>query len=276
MTWLLRHIARLLLWLRGVDRVFVGTPHARVHLYDVSGRGPGHPLVLVHGLGAEASHWAPLLPWLRGRHRRIVIPDLPGFGFSSDPEDASSESVYRATVAALARVIDEPFVLVGNSLGGAFAVRYAADHPGRVLGLYLVSPAGAVLSEEEWGDAKRMFAMASPAEAWVFLGRLFARRRWFHRVLAGAVARDFQRPWIRRFIGGLRDVERDLVSVARALAIPRRVLWGGQERLLPASSLAQWKSAGIEVVEPADLGHCPQLEAPRRVARMIREFAAGC
>jgi pimeloyl-ACP methyl ester carboxylesterase len=58
--------------------------------------------------------------------------------------------------------------------------------------------------------------------------------------------------------------------------MPRRVLWGGQERLLPASSLAQWKGAGIDVVEPPDLGHCPQLEEPRRLARMVREFAACC
>lgn len=75
------------------------------------------PVLLLHGSGpgTTAAAWIPLLPALAGR--RIIAPDLPGFGEAPPaPVDEWADIV----------APDEPCVIIGNSAGGALALRLAA------------------------------------------------------------------------------------------------------------------------------------------------------
>lgn len=69
-------------------------------------------------------------------HRAIAV-DLPGFGDSPPPE---IDAPWTDVLATLDELGAERFVLVGNSFGGAVAMRVAALAPERVAGLMLVSP----------------------------------------------------------------------------------------------------------------------------------------
>jgi pimeloyl-ACP methyl ester carboxylesterase len=99
---------------------------AGVSTYLLEG-GDGAPFVLLHGQGGFAAHWLQVIPQLMAQHR-VVAPDLPGLGASqvlSDRLDAS------AVVAWLGELISqtcaEPPTVVGISLGGAVATRFAIE-----------------------------------------------------------------------------------------------------------------------------------------------------
>ena len=128
--------------------------------------GDGPPVVLLHGPFANASHWLQVIPGMVRSHR-VIAPDLPGHGaseVSGDPLDAER------TVAWLGELIERtcpsPPTLVGHSLGGALAARFAAAHPDRLAGLVLVDSLGLApfAPAPEFGAALEQF-MAQPSEA---------------------------------------------------------------------------------------------------------------
>lgn len=114
--------------------------------------GTGTPVIFIHGSGPGASGHSNFklnYRWLADQGYRAIVPDLPGYGLSSKPADC--EYVLDFFVAALHRFLErigvERCVLVGNSLGGAIAVKYALDHPDAVSRLVLMGPGG--LEERE-------------------------------------------------------------------------------------------------------------------------------
>ena len=102
--------------------------------------GAGPPVVLLHGPVANAFHWRRVIPALTERHH-VVAPDLPGQG-ATPPTAAGSRGEVLAWLDALVDgTCEGPPVMVGLTLGGAIAASYAAEHPGRLESLVLVSRA---------------------------------------------------------------------------------------------------------------------------------------
>jgi pimeloyl-ACP methyl ester carboxylesterase len=127
-----------------VQERFVELPSTRLRL-RVLAAGSGRPLLLLHGVTQTGAVWAPLQAELRGYH--LLAVDLPGHGLS-DPVDYARGQVREHTL----RVVDdllsqlglETTALVGHSLGGMYALWYAAARPERVASLIaLGAPAGA-------------------------------------------------------------------------------------------------------------------------------------
>lgn len=115
--------------------------------YHEAGEGP--VLVMLHGAGPGASAWSNFqhnLP-VYARSFRVIMVDQPGFGGTKfPPEYPSHYIVYTAKLLAeLFDVlgIDRAHVL-GNSLGGAVAVRFAMDFPERADRLVLMGPGSAL------------------------------------------------------------------------------------------------------------------------------------
>jgi pimeloyl-ACP methyl ester carboxylesterase len=104
--------------------------------------GEGPPIVLLHGQGGFAAHWVRVIPRLVETHR-VVAPDLPGLGRS---EVRSGRLDGRGMVAWLGDLIaytcPEPPIVVGISLGGALAARFAVQGGDRVRLVVLVNSGG--------------------------------------------------------------------------------------------------------------------------------------
>ncbi|MGH9000954.1 MAG: alpha/beta fold hydrolase, partial [Acidimicrobiia bacterium] len=108
--------------------------------------GDGQPVVLVHGSGPGVSayaNWRLTLPAL-APHVRVLAPDMVGFGFTNRPGDVvyGLDTWVDQLLAFLDALEIDRASLVGNSFGGALALRLAADHPDRVERLVLMGSAG--------------------------------------------------------------------------------------------------------------------------------------
>ena len=100
-------------------------------------------VLLVHGLGQNGfTDWLPVIPQLASRYRVLAV-DLPGFGYSASPPGKYSPKNYARLLSnLLARHANAPAIVIGHSLGGAVALRLAADYPAQVSKLVLVNVAG--------------------------------------------------------------------------------------------------------------------------------------
>ncbi len=106
-----------------------------------AGRGKP-PLLLLHGFTGSAEAWRDLLPLLGKRTRTLAI-DLPGHGPSGGEGSFPDRITLADCVAWVRRRLDDldirSCVLLGYSMGGRVALRFALDHPARVSGLVLES-----------------------------------------------------------------------------------------------------------------------------------------
>lgn len=117
-----------------------GTP---IHVAEV---GDGPPVVMLHGGGPGASgvsNYGRNIDALARTHR-VIVPDMPGYGRSAKTLDHTDPFGFLArTIRGLIDALGLPSAhVVGNSLGGAAALRLALEFPDRVGKLVLMGPGG--------------------------------------------------------------------------------------------------------------------------------------
>jgi len=99
--------------------------------------GSGAPLLLLHGYTQTNVMWHRVAPALAARFS-VVIPDLPGYGWSNAPEADSAHAPYdkrsmaSIMIEAMEKLGHVRFRVAGHDRGGRVAYRLALDHPGRV------------------------------------------------------------------------------------------------------------------------------------------------
>ena len=104
--------------------------------------GSGPPVVILHGGGQFAATWTRVISQLVTDHR-VIVADLPGHGASQVQEGVLDADGVLAWVGELLEATGpSPPVLVGHSLGGAIAARFAIDHGDRIGSLVLVDTFG--------------------------------------------------------------------------------------------------------------------------------------
>ncbi len=106
--------------------------------------GEGRPVVLLHGPGGYGAQWIRVIPDLVKTHR-VIAPDLPGHGDSAFFTGAPlPESVNAWMDDLIECTCDQKPVIVGHTLGGAIAARYAAENGARIASVVLVDALGLV------------------------------------------------------------------------------------------------------------------------------------
>ncbi len=140
---------------------FVQLPSTEIHVIDTGGTGTPH--VLIHGLGGSHTNWIEVFDRLAERGRTIAM-DLPGYGYSP-PVDSHDLDSLAVVLIDLLDTLDEPAVLIGNSMGGLLAEMVTARRPGAVADLILIAPASPIASlrnHPDNGVAARLAAQSFP------------------------------------------------------------------------------------------------------------------
>lgn len=87
------------------------------------------PLVILHGWGSSLESWRQVAEAFERAGKRVIIPDLPGFGETQEPSkpwDVSDYINFLKNFLAKARI--SKFALAGHSFGGQLAIAFAAQH----------------------------------------------------------------------------------------------------------------------------------------------------
>src|SRR5690242_9882520 len=112
--------------------------------------GDGEPLVLLHGGSGSWTHWIRNVAPLAAAGRRVLVPDLPGFGDSARPPgNGDADGVVPVLAEGLPYLLGmQPVDIAGFSFGGLCGGLLAAAHPELVRRLVLVGAPGFGLREK--------------------------------------------------------------------------------------------------------------------------------
>lgn len=268
------------------DRVSLTVPYLYRHL-----DGPGSwrvPSLLVHGFGADKETWL-LMASLLSRRRPLVLCDLPGFGRASPiPRELASPAAQARSLLLIMDAIGlRSADLIGNSMGGGVSLRLAHDAPERVHSLTLINALGPASLATGGPDSEyyrqlqrgdNLLVPDAPDQGAEMMEMLMARRPLLPRsVLRYAAAqRIAARDRLQIIFRGWMDSspEDHLPDDLAAIRCPTLVICGEKDRVIhPAINHAMADAIpGAELVSMTDVGHLPQLEAPRRTARAIEPF----
>ncbi|NEC40188.1 alpha/beta fold hydrolase [Streptomyces sp. SID8016] len=283
-----------------------GLPTMQETTYDIGGRnifaaetGDGPPVLLLHGGGPGASgvsNYARNITEL-AKEYRVIVPDLPGYGRSTKGIDGSDPFGHLAD--GIRGLLDglglEKAHLVGNSYGGACALRLALDTPNRVDRMVLMGPGGigttrslptpglnSLLNYYTGDGPSRRKLEKFIRDYLVFNAADVPDAAIDERYRASIDPEVIASPPLRRPSGpnALRTVwKMDFTRDARLsrLPVPTLVLWGAQDRVNRPSGgpmLAE-RMPNCDLYMAANTGHWVQFERAELFNRLCAGFLAG-
>jgi 3-oxoadipate enol-lactonase len=253
----------------------------RLH-YEVHGRG--EPVLLIMGLGSNAYGWHRTLPWLSERYQAIAF-DNRGTGRSDVPEGAYSIArMADDAVSVLDAAGHERAHVVGASLGGMIAQRFALAHPGRVRALVLVctTPGG---RESTRAKDEVMTAMVTGGgdpstvyrrNAWFLYGEE-TRAKHPERIEEDLVYRSKIPTSPTGYLGQLQAaMQHDAAGELGAIAAPTLVVHGDADLLIPPANgkLLAARIPGAELSLIPGAGHMLQADGGHVIRDRVIAFLA--
>jgi pimeloyl-ACP methyl ester carboxylesterase len=262
-----------------------GTVH-----YQLSGPPGGELVVLIHGFSVPSYVWEATVPALTGEGYRVLSYDLWGRGWSDRPDAAYNLALFTAQLEQLWQLLEleGPAHLIGLSMGGPIAARYAADHPDRILTVSLIAP------EAERTTVQTIFPLNLPG-----IGELIMTAYLEPVLLPSLQVKDFHDPagfpdWEARYREQIRyrgfgpallstirhlpevDPVHEYRQVSR-LDIPVLLVWGEEDQTFSRADMREVQQAFSEVsFHPIpEAGHLPHLERPELVNPRLLTFLAS-
>lgn len=249
--------------------------------------GSGAPVLLIHGSGPGVSAWANwrlTIPAL-SQQRRVIAPDMVGFGFSERPADIRYDlGTWVAQAIGLLDALEIDCAdLVGNSFGGALSLALAIRHPKRVRRLVLMGSAGLSFPitpglDAVWGYQPSIDNMRKLLDVFAFDRALMTDELAGLRYKA-SIQPGFQEAFSAMFpaprqngVEALASREEDI----RALPHETLVVHGREDLVIPLSNsltLAQW-IARSQLHVFGRCGHWTQIEHAARFAQLVENFLA--
>ena len=249
--------------------------------------GSGSPVILLHGPFAHAGHWLRVIPDLAKTHR-VIAPDLPGHGTSHATESALTvEGVLTWLDELITRTCESPPALVGQTLGGAIAARFAIGHGARVSRLVLIDSFGLAPLELPSNFAQALSDYVSqPTEAthqglWRYCAfdlELLQRRmgeRW--ELFTDYNLQLARTPSVRAAANMLMERFASTIPTGELarITVPTGLVWGRHDLAIPltgaeaASARLGWP---LHVIENS--ADDPPVEQPEAILRVLRTILA--
>jgi pimeloyl-ACP methyl ester carboxylesterase len=251
--------------------------------------GEGAPVLLIHGSGPGVTayaNWRVVIPVL-SEHFRVIAPDMAGFGFSDRPEGI--EYGLRTWVDQALGLMDnlglEKAHLVGNSFGGAIALRLAAEHPDRVGRVVLMGSMGVHFPITEgldrvWGYEPSFENMRRVLDVFAYSRELvndeLAEVRY-----RGSIQPGFQEAFAamfpadesgsrQRWVEAMRTPDDEI----RSLQHRTLIVHGREDQVIPLQNSYDLESLlpNADLVVFSHCGHWSMIERTADFNRMVRDF----
>jgi pimeloyl-[acyl-carrier protein] methyl ester esterase len=253
----------------------------------VESTGHGPPLVLLHGWAMHSGIWGPIVAHLARSHRVHAI-DLPGHGRSAPIAPCTLDAIVAAVEAALDGEV-HPLDVLGWSLGGLIAIRWAESRPASVKRLALVCTSPKFVAGADWPHAMPMEAVARFGDelhvAWKLTVQRFLALQVHNSEHGRAtLAAMREQLWARGeparpALSATLDVlvTADLRANAPRIAQPTLVIAGARDTLTPPDA-GRWLAGsipGAQFLEIAGSAHAPFLSHPGEFLAALEAFVGA-
>lgn len=246
--------------------------------------GEGPPMVLLHGPIAYGAHFFRIIPSLSSAHR-VIAPDLPGHGESGF---FSNGLTIEQALGWLDDLIEctcaKPPVLVGHTLGGALAARYAADSGRPLASMVLVDTLGLVefQPQPEFGAALQAFLDAPGGDThdalWAQCAFDLPRLRqrlgepweWIREANLDGIRKFGMRtliPWLEQF--GQPAIPHEVLA---RITVRPALIWGRKDRATPlavAENASRKYGWPLKVID--DAADDPTIDQPEALVAALLE-----
>ena len=257
----------------------------RTNYHDLNSAAPGVPLLLIHGSGPGVSafaNWRLVMPAFAAS-RRVIAPDMAGFGFTDRPAgyDYTIDNWVSHALGLLDALALPQVDLIGNSFGGALSLALAIRHPQRVRRLVLMGAAGVHFEltpalDAVWGYQPSFENMRRMMDLFAYDRSLvndeLAELRYQASIRPGfqeSFSAMFPAPR-QRSVDALASPEADIAKLAHQTL----VIHGREDRVIPMATSLRL----AELIPNAQLhvfgkcGHWTQIEHSARFARLVTDF----
>lgn len=267
---------------------FVTLPDGPTVHYRDEGPRDAPVIVLLHGSNADLHTWQPWVDRLKDRYR-LIRYDQRGHGLTGPAADEDyRQDAFTTDLEVFRTKLNlNRFILVGQSMGGGIAARYAMLHPDQLAGLVLIDAAGAPRT----GKPPQNLGFAVAATPGLNRLMLVITPRWVIKQSMSQAVRNqsvvtpeaVDRTWELLRYPGSRAATLARLSQSQptfapqqveAIAIPTLVMWGEDDPLIPYAA-AEWYRDHLlraQLVAYPGIGHLPMEEAPDRSAADLARF----
>ncbi len=247
--------------------------------------GSGDPVVFIHGSGPGVTayaNWRLSLPLLAEKFH-CYAPDMAGFGFTERPEGVTYG--LQVWVDQILGFIDalglQRVSLVGNSFGGAIALRFAVDHPDRLDKLVLMGSVGVPFELTEaldaaWGYQPSLDNMRRMLDYFAFSRELVTDELASLRY-AASIRPGFQESFSamfpaprQRWVDALCTPDEQIAGIRQ----PTLIVHGRDDQVIPTSTSLRLN----ELIDDSELhifgrcGHWTQIEKAGPFTELVADF----
>ena len=259
----------------------------------------GHPpLLLVHGFGASTDHWRKNIAEL-SQDFEVWAIDLLGFGRSAKPNWSYSGNLWRDQLHDfITEVINQPVVLLGNSLGGYSCLCVAAQCPTSAVGLVLLNSAGPFSDTQSptpknplakflgkltktillqpWASFLLFQYVRQPSIIRKTLSQVYLDQSAVTEQLVEEIYRPSCDPGAHQvFASVFKSPQGEKIDVLLAqMKCPLLMLWGEADPWIKARERgAKFRQYYPQLTEHyLQAGHCPHDEVPEQVNSLVRSW----
>ncbi|OGH42361.1 MAG: hypothetical protein A3H79_04785 [Candidatus Levybacteria bacterium RIFCSPLOWO2_02_FULL_36_8b] len=228
-------------------------------------------IIILHGWGLNGQKYEKLSQLLEKKGYKVFAPDFPGFGSEPLKSESMDLGDYVEFLNNLIKKnkISKP-ILIGHSFGGRVALRYGFENPSKVSKLILT---GTPIIREKSFSKKIAYAGA------VIGGRIFKKfpdiqKERIRKVLYFAIGE-----WDYYKAGSLKQVFKniigeDLIKYIKEIKIPVFLIWGKNDKIVPAKYLKDIKKLNREVIYKTvpGVGHKLPYEKPEQFFEEIKSL----
>ena len=255
------------------------------------------PIILLHGFGVSLKHWRHNITLL-SQHHPVYALDLLGFGNSQKAYTRYGIDLWAELVHDFwSHFIDQPCIIIGNSIGSLIALNTVVKYPQIAKGLVMLSLPDIAARQKLIPSTLRPLVITLQR---IVANPLLIRLLFYLARKPSIISRSLKTAYInhehlddelvdliiqpthdqgaaRALIALTKYMGHFSISVSELLTqvnIPMLLIWGKRDRLIPPYSASKWAQVNslIELKLLNNIGHCPHDEAPEIFHNILEEW----